>query len=255
MSSDGVKIGTWNVEYARTAEANARRRAVMDACSADIWILTETHDDLTPGAEYASAHSRQRPFYGSRVAQGSRWVSIWSRYPIITRVCLPCADLERTVAALIQTPIGALLVYGTVMPWKGDTGRCGERKFAAGWSEHHRVIPHQVKEWEALYTMMPDAALIVAGDFNSDMQAGAGGRGTKRGIEQITRGLEKVGLYCATASVFVEGGYLAHPPIDHIAVPLAWRKRVHLAGAWEGCVGQPRLSDHSGMVISIAPEA
>lgn len=134
-----MRIGTWNVEYADTAATNERRRAALDANPADIWVLTETHDDLAPSGTFNSVHALQRPFYGSRVKRGSRWVSIWSRYPV-ERVRLEGADDERTVAAMIETPQGRLLVYGTVLPWNGDQGRMGENAEARGWSEHLRII-------------------------------------------------------------------------------------------------------------------
>jgi len=126
----------------------------------------------------------------------------------------------------------------------------GERKFAANWSEHHRIAPQQAREWEALYSLLPDAALIVAGDYNTDRDSGAL-YGTKRGIEIVREGFDRCGLYCATQALASISG-LAHPPIDHIAVPKVWKKRVSLANAWEGKVGSPRLSDHSGIVISVS---
>jgi len=245
-----LRIGTWNVEYADSASTNARRRAVMERCPADIWVLTETHDDLTPGPQFRASHSEQRPFYGNRVRERSRWVSIWTRLPIVTEVRLAHADHERTVVALIQTPLGPLLVYGTVMPWNGDKGRMGSNLSAVGWSEHHRVIPLQIADWRELRRLMPGTPLCVAGDYNSDMQVGAY-YGTACGITLLQQGLKEVGLFCATDTSCVAGGWLAHPPIDHIALPEPWKSRVGLASAWEGRVGSPRLSDHSGMVISI----
>jgi len=245
-----LRIGTWNVEYALGTEANARRRAVMDACPADIWVLTETHDSLSPGPGFQPVHSDQRPYFGKSVKAGSRWVSIWSRYPILTRIRLDRADCERTTAALVATPFGLLIVYGTVLPWHSDTGRCGEMPDAPRWSVAHRVIPMQIEEWRELRRLLPDAQLCVAGDYNMDMLTGAT-YGTKHGISMLHDGLADTGLYCATSSICTEGGWLERAPIDHIALPLEWRDKVCLASAWEGRVGSPRLSDHSGMVMSV----
>ena len=246
-----LRIGTWNVEYADNPDTNARRKSVMENCPADIWVLTETHDDLTPGGEFRAVHSDQRPLYGRRVQPRSRWVSVWTRLPIISRVRLPCSDQERTTVALIDSPLGPLCVYGTVLPWHSDTGRYGQRPYAPNWSEHHRVIPRQAAEWEALRQLIPQAQLCVAGDLNTDMDTGAA-YGTKRGINMLRDGLNEVGLYCATHPSILQGGWLERAPIDHIALPLVWKKRVSLVSAWEGRVGSPRLSDHSGMVVAIS---
>jgi hypothetical protein len=134
-----MRIGTWNVEYAWPSRLKALRE-VLSANLADIWILTETHDDLSPPNCDHVAHSAPRPRNWSGVRPGSRWVSIWSRFPIIARA-QHLSDTARTVSALLD--IGrdrTVLVYGTVMPWKGDRG-------IDGWSEHHRVIPEQCAEW------------------------------------------------------------------------------------------------------------
>ncbi len=55
-----MRIGTWNVEYAY-APRLAALREVLTANSADIWVLTETHDDLMPTNCQFVAHSEQRP--------------------------------------------------------------------------------------------------------------------------------------------------------------------------------------------------
>jgi hypothetical protein len=54
LSESFVRIGTWNVEYAAGAAKNALRRDVLKAADADIWVLTETHDELNLTAGYTS---------------------------------------------------------------------------------------------------------------------------------------------------------------------------------------------------------
>lgn len=93
-----MRIGTWNVEYADVAATDERRQEILAQNDADIWALTETHDSLAPTDQHQPVHSDQRPLHGRRVRAGSRWVSIWTRYPIIERVMAPNADTERTVA-------------------------------------------------------------------------------------------------------------------------------------------------------------
>src|SRR5689334_2175963 len=106
-----LRIGTWNVEYAAGANKNARRLEVLQANLADIWVLTETHDDLSLAPKHTPVHSLQRPTGRA----GGRWTSIWSRYPIVRQI--DTTDGERTVSVLVDAPVGLLLIYGTVLPW------------------------------------------------------------------------------------------------------------------------------------------
>lgn len=235
-----MRIGVWNVEYAYPNRLDAIR-AVLDSNRADIWVLTETHDDLTPPGCPFAAHSAPRPKNWSGIRPGSRWVSIWSAFPVIDSVVAPGADQERTVSALLDVGAGAsLLVYGTVMPWKGDRGKFD-------WSEHHRVVPGQCNEWRALRRDYPDAALCIAGDYNTDMGTGRY-YGTKQGIADINAGLEACDLYCATAPSELPTDLLQHPPIDHISLPTTWRVRTRVAAAWPAAKG--KLSDHSGLIVA-----
>lgn len=241
-----MRIGTWNVEYAYEGRLEVLRR-VMAVHQADIWILTETHDDLAPEGAAFSAHSEPRPRNFSGIREGSRWVSIWSRYPILRNVTLPSADRKRTVAALLDIGNGKeLIVYGTVMPWHSDQGDNPPETKAANWSEHNRIVPLQCAEWAELQRLHPKAQLCVAGDYNTDM--GTGSRyGTKEGIAALVQGLGRCGLFCATAPGYVPAGKLPVMPIDHIALPVAWAKSAAVVAAWPAFKGV--LSDHSGMIV------
>ena len=117
-----MRIGTWNVEYVYPARLEALR-TVLFANQADIWVLTETHDDLRPAQCEFVAHTEPRPKNWPGIRRGSRWVSIWSRFPIIANVTLSTADRERTIAVLLDVGQSRkMIVYGTVMPWRGDRG-------------------------------------------------------------------------------------------------------------------------------------
>ncbi len=236
-----MRIGTWNVEYAYERRLDALR-AVLSANVADIWVLTETHDDLIPQDCPYCLHSEPRPKNWSGIRPGSRWVSIWSRYPIIEDVSLPRADRQRTVSALLDVGGGRrILVYGTVMPWKGD-----REKF--DWSEHHRVVPEQCAEWLELTRAHPDVELCVAGDFNTDMGSGSY-YGTKEGIGALRAGLVACDLFCATEPSRFPIGLLEYPPIDHIALSRRYEGTTSIVAAWPA--DKATLSDHSGVVIQI----
>jgi len=116
-----MKIATWNVAYGRGHATNLRRKKAIDVASADTWILTETHDDLLPGriGEHTPIHSLQRTSQAQGVVTGSRWVSIWSRLPVI-HVETRLHDPHRTSACTVIGEFGSLLVFGAVLPWYGD---------------------------------------------------------------------------------------------------------------------------------------
>lgn len=235
-----MRIATWNVEYARPSRRDALR-TVLHENPADIWVLTETHDELVPiGFEY-SAHSEQRPFEAREVREGSRWVSIWSRFPAKKLEDFELQRPDRTVVVKVEAPDKTLIVYGTVIPWKGDGDQFN-------WDAHHIGISEQSVEWKSLKRTHPDADLCIIGDYNTDMGTGAY-YGTRRGISALNNAFSECGLFCATVPSRVPSGLLNHPPIDHIALPEAWSDRTQLVRAWNA--DKKHLSDHSGLVVEI----
>ncbi len=238
------RIGTWNVEYAAGAPRNVRRAATLSDSDAHVWVLTETHDELDLSASHTAVSTEQRPT-GRR---GGRWTTIWSRFPVLATPAV--TDPIRTVAALLDTPLGQVLVYGTVMPWGNDSGP-DPKQPARGWTEQDRVLPEQIADWARLRAEHPDASLVVAGDFNMNL----GGKhyyGTARGRTVLRDGLAKSGLFCATETERLPPGWLQHPPIDHVAVPAVWEPRTGVVAAWEGTAADGvKLSDHSGLVVEV----
>jgi hypothetical protein len=239
-----MRIGTWNVEYATSDRLDVLRR-VLTKYPADIWVLTETHDDFVPPGLKYFAHSLPRP----KTRAGSRWVSVWSRYPIIECPTLSGMDRRRTVAAVLEVDAKRkLLVYGTVMPWHSDQGDDPPPAKLPNWSEHHRVLPQQCREWASLQRLYPDASLCVAGDYNTDMGRGAR-YGTREGIASLIVGLAECELFCATAPGRVSENLLPVLPIDHISLPLTWAKSASVVAAWPAFKGI--TSDHSGLVVEV----
>lgn len=236
-----LRIGTWNVWYAFEDRLPALREVTQNN-PADIWILTETHDNLVPyGCEHV-VHSEPRPKNWSGIRPGSRWVSIWSKFPL-QRLPFHLADGERTVLAQADLgPQGKLIIYGTVLPWKDD------RKIP-GWSEHHRVIEQQSAEWLSLHQTYPGISLCIAGDYNSDMSLGRR-YGTKQGVEAIEQGLAQCDIFCATEPERFPHDLLDVLPIDHIALPISWKENTSVVAAWPAA--KETLSDHSGMVVEVS---
>lgn len=239
-----MRIGTWNVEYAAGAEKNAKRFDVMRTNPADIWVLTETHDDLDLSSTHAAVHSLQRPTGRS----GARWVSIWSTFEVLYRIDV--GDPERTVAAMLNTPLGLMVVYGTVLPWHSDRGKHAEGAEVPYWSEHHREIRRQAAEWSDLRERHKSALMCVAGDLNMNIN-GPHYYGTKLGRSLLADATDANRLTCVTSTDRLSGDALQHPPIDHILLSDDLENRTRVVAAWEGMLDGIRLSDHSGLVIEI----
>lgn len=239
-----LRIGTWNVQYARGVPKNRARIELLHDWNADVWVLTETHDDLDLSPSHTAVHSEHR-----YATPGGRWTTIWTSLPVVERV--PTDDPRRCVAARLDAgKAGELIVYGTVLPWNGDVGPDATQP-ARGWEEFHRVVPQQGREWAGLRERYPDATLVVAGDLNQDL----GGRhyyGTKACRPLLGTQLANANLHCLTTTERFDPGVLEHPPIDHVCVgPGRDKSFTSKARAWNTVVNGVTLSDHGGTLVSL----
>ncbi len=240
-----LRVGTWNVQYARGVEKNQRRIDLIASQAAQVWVLTETHDDLDLSATHRAIHSDQR--YST---PGGRWTTLWTSLPLIER--LTTSDPQRCVAARLDGgDAGEVIVYGTVLPWNGDAGPDIDNP-AKGWDEFRRVVPDQGREWLALRERFPEATLIVAGDLNQDL----GGKhyyGTKACRALLSSELERADLLCLTTTDRFDPDVLQHPPIDHVcAGPGQGRRFTSTVHGWNNVVEGARLSDHGGVVVAFS---
>jgi hypothetical protein len=162
-----MRLATWNL--ARARPGGRRAAALLEhvtAVDADVWVLTETWRELSPGAGYrlvaASGPARDR-----EADAGELWVAAWSRLPGDAHM-LGTTDPERTAAVRIAPP-GArpTIVYGTVLPWLSDARTPGVR----GAEAFCAALDVQREDWARLRREAPEAGLCVAGDFNQDLAA------------------------------------------------------------------------------------
>lgn len=244
-----MRIATWNVERAKPngwkiAPAQRRRMAAVDA---DIWVITETHVEYAPTSEhrhvvYSPAHPERRP-------PVERWVGIWSRWPL-QPVLDPPGHRRGSVAAVVETPRGRVVVYGTVIAWANERHHDDGRP-ARMWEVHLGEIARQGGEWRRLRELHPGVPLIVAGDFNQDRD-GSGWYGTAATRQRLGDVLEMARLTCVTAGDAVaEGRLRAHHLVDHICVDTALAARADVR-CWEPVDddGQ-RLSDHPTVAVDL----
>jgi endonuclease/exonuclease/phosphatase family metal-dependent hydrolase len=219
----------------------------MAAVEADLWVVTETHLGYAPSAKHQ--HSVFSPPHPERRPEPERWASIWSRWPI-TLVAAPAPHPRGSVAGLVATPGGPVLVYGTVLAWANEP-RHDDGRSARMWEVHLAEIDRQGAEWAQLRSAYPEIPMVVAGDFNQ-VRDGSGWYGTRATRDRLTDALSRAGLVCATDLDVVSAGLLeAHHLIDHICVTpdLAKDATVH---CWEARddAGQ-RLSDHPTVAVDL----
>ncbi|MEQ1781069.1 MAG: endonuclease/exonuclease/phosphatase family protein [Hyphomonadaceae bacterium] len=242
-----MRIGVWNLECVNHKERNAARLAFLLERDVDIWVLTETHQeiDLSPSHKHAA---RSEPRAKSR--NNMHWVSIWSRFPVIESV--PSGDV-RTAISLLKTPEGPMMVYGTVWPWHTDRGEHPGDQSIPNWARQAPVIVEQRRQWSRLKAKWPDAALCIAGDLNMTF-GGPGSYYSRDGRLEAALAMQSHDLVCTTAWARLPIGALDKAPIDHVLLPHELAMRTRVCDTWRGVPRDPnRLSDHSGLIVEIAP--
>lgn len=243
------RVATWNLQRCaatkrRQADAQAQRMADVDA---DIWVLTETYVDRSPGADFAGVHSPPHPT--RRSTADERFTSIWSRWPIV-EVGDPASRRRGTIAATVTTPFGPLIVYGTVIPYAHERHHDDGRP-ATSWEVHLAEIGRQEAEWNMLRTRHPDVPLIVAGDMNQARSGRPRAYGTTNTRAALTGAMQSAGLRCLTEGDFVAAGVLQRSSVEHILVSN------HLSGMGPALVwdrsdtGDRKLSDHPTVAVDL----
>ena len=244
-----MRIATWNLERPRPRSWKRlpRQKARMGAVDADIWVLTETRASIAPAQGYHGLHTPPAP---RRPDPDERWVSIWSRWPMRPTGLPP--DPRGAVSAIVRTPDGPLLVYGTVLPWANDKGDDGDARM---WQVHYQQIELQSQDWQALRRRYPTVPLVVAGDYNQDRD-GSGWYGTHHGRQLLTDALDTAGLNCVTAEDVVATGKLRDTHlVDHISICRDWAHHldVDLHCYEHTDTDGTHLSDHPTVAIDLRP--
>ena len=240
-----MRIGTWNLECVVYRDRNAARLEFLSTHDADIWVLTETHAEIDLSSSHPHAiHSAPR----SQSRNGMHWVSIWSRFPKLASI--DSGDV-RTAIALLDTPIGRLLVFGTVWPWHSDIGEPPGDKAWTNWSRQAPVIAQQSEQWHRLRADWPNSNLCVAGDLNMTF-GGPYPYHSQAGRVEAALSMQAHDLVCTTAWSQLPRVALERAPIDHFLLPREAAGRTRVCDVWRGRPRESdRLSDHSGLIVEI----
>lgn len=117
-----MKIATWNVERVQPggSSRSTRIRDSIAKVDADVWVLTESHQEFSPGASFALiARSKD----ATDRTGGECWVAIWARKTWGAEELVVNGQPHRSAAVLVPRPgLAGLIVFGTVLPWRGDGG-------------------------------------------------------------------------------------------------------------------------------------
>ena len=246
-----LRVATWNLERPGKTRPDRPRRIVeiIQKINADIWILTETNEIVVPGSDYQGVAST--PVDGLH-RSGENWTTIWSRFPVIGVIATHAPEIA--VCVEIDSPVGPLVVFGTVLPYHADrVAREGYR----GWQSHYESIPMHGADWRKIRGDYPSHCICVAGDFNQSRDErrwdGRLWYGTQKGRTMLTRTLIDCDLACVTEEDFVATGKLTtRSSIDHICIDKQHAASGRAVGAWEPFDSEGnRLSDHNGVWVDL----
>jgi len=242
-----LKIANWNLE--RVSPSQQRAIVIkkhISAVGADIWYLTETHENLGPDGEFFSCFSTEpdRPSQS-----GERWVGLFSRWPM-TSLSAFVSDTSRCAAGHVaDSPFGELVLFGGVLPWttswRGIPSANGQAFDAA--------LSAQSDDWQRLSQAFPDATLIVAGDFNQDLAA-RHYYGSKKKRYLLENTLNKCSLTPLTAGVNdpIARDSTPYACIDHICISAGQNWIPSDTQRWPDSPAPIRkMSDHFGVSVEI----
>lgn len=220
----------------------------MELVAADIWVLTETFVDRSPGPGFNPVFSPVHP--DRRPNPNERWTAIWSRWPI-RELDDPAPHRRGTVAAMITAPSGSLIVYGTVIAYHGEPVHDDGRP-ARAWEVHEAEVHRQVAEWKRLRDLYPAVPLVVAGDFNQARDGRRWAYGTEAARAAITKGLADAGLRSLTDVDLVAAGAISdRSHVEHICVSTELTMLGSVLG-WDRVDTDRRvLSDHPTLAVDL----
>lgn len=250
MKPGRLRIATWNLDRVRpgTGVRTERIRAAIEKVDSDVWVLTETHERFSPGEQFIEKAFSFAPPYRQN---DERWVSIWVRRDLDTEALTVDGEPERSAAARIKLGEGRhLVVFGTVLPWRGDTATelRGAAKFVTS-------LTKQARDWERLRYVHVGDHLCVAGDFNQEFQSN-GPVGTKLGRDALDAELrpgQHGQLECVTGGERDPLLKLGRgKSIDHILLDVELAYTAQVCKVWpDEYPLLKRMSDHYGVCVEL----
>ncbi len=242
-----LKIANWNLERVIPDRMRAKRiEAVMSKIDTDIWILTETHQDITPSPFYSLICEEIDKERNS----GERWSSILSRYPIESLNHF-VSDKKRCVAGKIEHPkLGSIIIYALVLPWIGSKWQGipsqGGAAFAAALATYQ-------SDWQKLKLSYPKALHVIAGDLNQSL-ADWHYYGSAQNRSKLELALKESSLHPLTSGSNdpIARDSSPHACIDHICISKNKTMKIISTVRFPN-TDEPdkKLSDHFGVLVEL----
>ncbi len=163
MFNTWLTIANWNVM--RAVPNQSRFLSIekdFEANHADIWFLTETHEELAPDKGYSS-HFSGDPDRESKV--GERWSAVWSNWPLQELKGYACDSTRSVIGRIAESEFGEIILYGNVLPWNNDY----RAKSSSSYQIYADALEVQKSDWKKIQHDFPNTILIVAGDFNQGL--------------------------------------------------------------------------------------
>jgi hypothetical protein len=234
-----MRIATWNLEsYSKLTPAReVALRQAMAEVKADVWVLTETWLDFSPGAGYKLV---AQSFGAVDLKKWPKrcWVEIWVKSNLDARRLEVRKCSDRMACGRIENPGQRdVVVVGTVLPWFGD------ELFPAA-DDFCKALKGQVADW-GLWGSPRTSGFIFAGDFNQSLPYQKD-YGSKKGANALNTAFKTHNLLCLTEG---NNPLTGIPRIDHICIsPSSLQPlRTPPAGTWAvPAVGGKPITDHSG---------
>lgn len=242
MNPTNMRVATWNLERPKLRGwlKNPCIIEKIKEVDADVWILTETNAAITPGDDYFSVATLPVHNYHSL---GENFTTIWSRFRMQRKIIT--FDPEFSVCVEIESPLGPMIVYGTIITYANDKGPDGKSR---RWEEHRKSILRHSEDWKRIRSEYTDHHFVVGGDFNQSRD-GSGWYEDKDSVELLTNALQKSSLVCITEE---KTKLKTRSSIDHICVS---EGLVADFSVWEGTTdGNQKLSDHNGVLVDLRLE-
>jgi endonuclease/exonuclease/phosphatase (EEP) superfamily protein YafD len=265
MKKRELRIATWNLQRPRNGTGKRAKSllARIEQINADIWILTETHSEISPGIGYQGFTTDS---LGGFFSPGEGRTAIWSRLPVKDRVLT--YDSDTAVCLEIDLMLGPTLVFGTVLPYHGAGTKHTYRSNGhdntnqQAWQLHYAAIAEHDAEWRRLREQYPKHHLCIGGDFNQSRDGRLWGDsrrqwyGTERGRQALSESFRARGIQCLTEEDFVETGKLkAKSSVEHLCFTEDLARHAINVGAWDADVYDDsadqvkRVSDHNGLYV------
>jgi hypothetical protein len=241
-----LTIVNWNLERVLPNQKRHERiEAVITELTADVWIFTESHKDVTPDKSISVTSITSE--------DGYCWSSICSKFPIVSLIDY-VTDRDRCTAARIMHPVhGELIVYATVLPWVGSVWN------GQAWQEGKAFISAldiYRRDWEQLQLSYPNAIHIVAGDFNQSLVDWHyyGSKKIRAKLEEV---IEECNMRIVTAGINdpVARDSKPYACIDHICITTSHIERINSTKRFPNQSSpDKKLSDHFGIIVEVGLE-